>query len=79
MQVGTEQQRSLLRAAIEEGGRERIDSVVEVIAATDAIGYTAQLAESHARLAKDALASLPSGPATDALAALADFSISRTH
>ncbi len=79
MQVGTEQQRSLLRAAIEEGGRERIDSVVEVIAATDAIGYTAQLAESHARQAKDALASLPSGPATDALAALADFSISRTH
>lgn len=79
MQVGTEQQRALLRAAIEEGGRERIDSVVEVIAATDAIGYTAQLAECHARLAKDALANLPSSPATDALAALADFSISRTH
>jgi octaprenyl-diphosphate synthase len=79
MQVGTEQQRSLLRAAIEEGGRERIDSVVEVIAATDAIGYTARLAESHARLAKDALTALPPGPATNALAALADFSISRTH
>ncbi|WP_295584804.1 polyprenyl synthetase family protein [uncultured Lamprocystis sp.] len=79
MQVGTAEQRQLLREAIERGGRERIDDVIRAIASTDAIQYTTQLALDHARLAREALSALPSSDAADALAALADFAVSRTH
>lgn len=79
IEVGTPEQRSLLREAIKEGGRHRIDSVIDVIASTDAIIYTTRLAERHANLAKQALRSLPETPATSALATLADLSVSRTY
>jgi octaprenyl-diphosphate synthase len=79
MEVGTAEQRTLLRKAIEEGGRERMESVVEAIASTDAITYTRRLAEDYADRAKRALAALPPSPATDALATLADFSVERKH
>lgn len=79
IEVGTTEQRNLLRQAIEEGGRDRIDAVIEAIASTDAITYTVRLAEDYARKAKVALGLLPPCPATDALATLADFSVSRTH
>ncbi|WP_020506646.1 polyprenyl synthetase family protein [Lamprocystis purpurea] len=79
MQVGTAEQRQLLREAIERGGRERIDDVIRAIASTDAIQYTTQLALDHARLAREALSALPPSDAAEALAALADFAVSRTH
>ena len=79
MQVGTTEQRQLLREAIERGGRERIDDVIRAIASTDAIQYTTQLALDHARLAREALSALPASDAAEALAALADFAVSRTH
>lgn len=79
IEVGTTAQRNLLRQAIEEGGRDRIDAVIEAIASTDAITYTVRLAENFARKAKTALEQLPPCPATDALATLAEFSVSRTH
>jgi len=79
MQVGTAEQRQLLREAIERGGRERIDDVIRAIASTDAIQYTTQLALDHARLAREALSALPASDAAEALAALADFAVSRTH
>jgi len=79
MAVGTPAQRSLLRAAIEHGGRERIDDVIAVIASTDAIAYTAQLAREYARRAQEALTALPPSDACDALAMMADFAVSRDH
>jgi octaprenyl-diphosphate synthase len=79
MQVGTAEQRQLLREAIERGGRERIDDVIRAIASTDAIQYTTQLALDHARLAREALSALPPSDAAEALAALADFAVSRSH
>ncbi|NEV62258.1 polyprenyl synthetase family protein [Thiorhodococcus minor] len=79
MEVGTEAQRSLLRGAIEQGGRDKIQAVTEAIASTDAIAYTAQLAQEHATRAKDALRILPQSPATEALTVLADFAVSRTY
>ena len=77
--VGTDEQRSLLRDAIENGGRDRIDVVAAAIASTDAITYTAQLARSYAFRAKEALDKLPESPATSALAMMADFAVARTH
>ncbi|NVZ10634.1 polyprenyl synthetase family protein [Allochromatium humboldtianum] len=79
MQVGTPEQRALLRDAIEHGGRDRIESVTAAIASTDAIDYTTQLAQSYAARAKDALERLPASPANDALAMLADFAVARTY
>ena len=79
MAVGTPEQRALLRDAIENGGRDRIDVVVEAIASTDAIAYTTQLAKTYVTRAKDTLKALPASAATDALAMMADFAVSRTH
>jgi octaprenyl-diphosphate synthase len=77
--VGTPQQRTLLREAIEQGGRGRIDAVAEAIASTDAITYTARLAREYAQRAQDALRVLPPSAAADALAAMADFSVARSY
>ena len=79
MSMGTAEQRQMLREAIEHGGRERIDEVAAVIATTNAITYTAELARGYARLAQEALAVLAPSDATDALAALADFAVARSY
>jgi octaprenyl-diphosphate synthase len=79
MAVGTPQQQKLLRRAIEEGGREQLETVIAAIASTDAIAYTTRLAEDYANRAKLALSALPPSPAADALSTLADFSVGRTH
>ena len=76
---GTPDQRQLLRTAIENGGRDRIDEVISAIASTDAITYTAQLARDYARQAKDALTPLAPSDAVDALAAMADFAVARSY
>lgn len=76
---GTPDQRQLLRTAIENGGRDRIDEVIDAIASTDAITYTAQLARDYARQAKDALTPLAPSDAVDALAAMADFAVARSY
>ncbi len=76
---GTPDQRELLRAAIENGGRTRIAEVIDAIASTDAITYTTQLARDYARQAKEALAPLAPSDAVDALAAMADFAVARSY
>ena len=79
IEVGIPEQSALLRTAIKEGGRERIDAVVAAIAATGAIAYTSELARAYAQQAKDALVALPPSPYRDALAGLAEFAVSRTY
>jgi len=76
---GTPDQRQLLRTAIENGGRDRIDEVISAIASTDAITYTAQLARDYARQAKEALTPLAPSDAVDAMAAMADFAVARSY
>jgi octaprenyl-diphosphate synthase len=78
MSAGTAEQRQMLRDAITQGGRERIDEVAAAIASTDAIAYTAQLARGYAQKAKDALSALDPTDASEAMAALADFAASRS-
>lgn len=79
MAVGNPEQRALLREAILEGGRERIEEVVAAIAATDAIEYTTRLAQSYANKAKEAIRILPESPAAESLVMLADFAVARTY
>ena len=77
-QLGGSRHEAKLRAVIENGGTDDIDQVLKAIESTDAIAYTAWLAEQEAARAKTALSALPESGYRDALAALADFSVDRS-
>ncbi|MCF6356108.1 MAG: octaprenyl diphosphate synthase [Candidatus Polarisedimenticolaceae bacterium] len=78
MEKGTAEQKKVIQLAIEHGGLERIDAVTEAIKSTDAIAYTAEIAEREADKAKVALEVLPASPYRDALASLVDLSVKRS-
>ncbi|MCG6860537.1 MAG: polyprenyl synthetase family protein [Chromatiaceae bacterium] len=79
MEVGTDQQRELLRQAITSGGRDQIGAVAASIESTKAIDYTIAVAHRYAQLAKDSAARLPESAERIALEKLADFAVSRTY
>ena len=79
MEQGTEEQTKIIREAIENGGRDRIDEIMEIIESTGAIKYTARIAQEEAELAKQALEKIPASDYREALASLADYSVSRTY
>ncbi len=67
-----------LRGAIEDGGRDKLEKVQQIIESTGALAYTFGRAKEHAALAKRSLEALPDSPYRSALGQLADFSVSRT-
>lgn len=77
MHKATAQDQAILREALQEGGLDRLAKVLDIIAYTGAIQYTAQRARQMADRAKSALLVLPDGPHREALAFLADFSVDR--
>jgi len=79
MRVGTPEQAALIRQAIEDGGRDNIEAVLEAIESTDALSYTARAAQREAARATRSLATVPPGPYRDALHALVEFSIKRDY
>src|SRR5246500_5386339 len=56
---GTEQQRAIIREAIQRGGAPQLDPVITAIEATGGLEYAARLASDHAARAKAALTALP--------------------
>ncbi len=78
MQHGTAEQKAIIRQAIEEGGKDRIDIVKEAIETTSAIAYTSRSAKREADLATAALAEMPDSPYKQALVTLAQFAVERT-
>jgi octaprenyl-diphosphate synthase len=76
---GTPAQQQILTEAISKGGKEFITDVIESLESTDAIGYTAQVAQKEADMAIAALTGLPSSSYTNALYALAKFSVNRSY
>ena len=79
MRVGTPAQAAVIRNAIEHGGRDDIDAVIDAVESTGAINYTARAAAAEADSALEALTEIPPSPYRDALEALAEFSVSRTY
>jgi len=79
MTIGSPIQTNIIRNAITEGGREHITEVMQAIRATDAIEYTAKIARDEANKALQMLSNIPESNFRDALASLAEFSISRTY
>lgn len=79
MRQGTQQQASIIRHAIEQGGKDDIDAVTEAIVATGAITYTNQIAQQEAALAIAAISELPDSDYTRAMKTLAHFSVDRNY
>jgi len=78
LRQGTTEEQKLVRAAIENGGLDRIDEVLAAVERSGALVYTARRAEEEALLAKQALADIPDSPYKQGLIDLADFSVERS-
>jgi len=79
MRVGTPQQRETVRRAIEQGGLDGIEAVMEAIDSTGALAYTAESASRAATRAMEAIAALPESDYKDALSVLAEFAAHRHY
>ncbi len=79
MQQGNQQQRSLIRSAIEQGGLDQIQQITQIINQTGALAYTHQQAIQHAEIAKQSISSLPDSAARQALLFLADYAVERSY
>ena len=69
---------TLIRQAIEEGGLEHIDAVMQIIKKTKSLEYTQEVAIKETKLAINSLAFLPHSDFKAALISLADLSVART-
>jgi octaprenyl-diphosphate synthase len=74
---GSAEEAAVVREAIEQGGRDRIDVVLGAIESTGAIAYTSALARSEAQRAVAALADLPESRYAAALRSIAEFAVNR--
>lgn len=79
LKKATPTQQQWLWEAIKHGGLEHLSEVMAAIDSTGALHYTMECAKQEANLATAALAPLPLSPYSEALYALAHFSINRHY
>ena len=79
MSKGSSQQAAVIKEAIENGQRERIQDIIQIISDTGSIEYTAQAARNEVAQAKQALTVIKDSPYKEALLSLADFAIQRSY
>ncbi|PXW89624.1 octaprenyl-diphosphate synthase [Nitrosomonas sp. Nm84] len=79
MRVGTAEQASIIRKAIEDGGKDGFQPVLGVIQQTTALNYAKQCAEAEIATAITAIASLPDSENKKCLLQLANFAVTRNH
>ena len=79
MQHGDAEQANVIREAIEQGQRDKIDDIITIIEQTGAIAYTEQAAKAEVAQAKQTLDCLPESDYKQALISLADFAINRRY
>ncbi len=72
-------EREQIHNAIENGGGDQFDPIMETITRTGAIEYTLKAAEEAVEQATEAAMQLPASPYRDALIALVQFTLTRTH
>jgi octaprenyl-diphosphate synthase len=77
MRHGNPQQAQLIRSAIEQGGEQNIQSVIDAVQQTDALPHVRKLAQQEADLACQAIAHFSDTPAKQRLLDLAEFSVMR--
>ena len=77
MRNGTPSQSAIVRKAIEEGGLEYLDQVMDAVRQTGAIEYTEQIARQEAELATQQLRHLADSDYKAAMIGLARYSVDR--
>ncbi len=76
LQNGSSMQKELVKQAFKKGN---IEELQQVIVETDSINHTQQMAHDYMQQALNALNDFPKNSYTDALTAIAHFSIKRNH
>jgi len=79
IQHGTPEQAALVRHAIEEGGLDELQPVMQAIRDTGALDYTRAQARREANAACAAISGLPDSKYKDSLLTLANFAVERNH
>lgn len=79
MREGDTVQKGIIREAIEKGGLDSIDTVLDTIEATNSIHYTIDQARKEATLAREALKDIPDSIYRQALVQLTYLSVNRDH
>jgi len=79
MKTGSPVQSQLVRAALEQGGRDAFPEVMRAVKATGALEASMSVATAEADKAKQALLALPNTQYREALLQLSDFAVSRRH
>lgn len=77
MEKGKPEQADIIRTAIEQGQRDRIDDIIAIIKQTGAIKYTEQTARNEVNQAIDSISIIDDSPYKRALTGLAEFSVNR--
>jgi len=77
MQVGSAEERAVIRHAIEQGGKSDLEAVVRAIRRVGALEYSRDRARLEAEAATARLALLQPSPCRDSLLQLAHFSVER--
>ncbi|KEQ19809.1 isoprenoid biosynthesis enzyme family protein [Endozoicomonas numazuensis] len=75
---GNPEQKILVREAIEEGGLDKIDQIVEAVRACGALNYTSQKVREQSEKSIASLQALPDRAYRDAMIDLARFAVART-
>lgn len=79
LENGNDNEKAIIRRAIETEGIKLLDEVTAIIKASGAIAYTQEIAQKEAELAKSALDVLESSDLKTALCSLADLAVNRSH
>jgi octaprenyl-diphosphate synthase len=79
MRNGNEDQRKLIRRAIELGGLEDLTAVMKAVKDTGALDYVRSIAKQEAKRACQAISHLPKTSQHQSLIDLAEFAVSRTY
>lgn len=79
MKHGTEEQRNLVRACIEQGDESKFAAILAAITDSGALNYTKDEASKAALRATNSIISLAESPYKQALMTLASFAVDRNH
>jgi octaprenyl-diphosphate synthase len=79
MKNGTKEESALIRQAIRKGGTENLAQIVAIVQECGAIDYTNNKAKEHVKLAQQAINCLTESSAKEALFALAEMAVARSH
>jgi octaprenyl-diphosphate synthase len=79
IKTGSSVQSDVVRTALEEGGREYFQEIIQAVKATGALEAAMDVARAESEQAKRALAPLPHTNYRDALIELSDFAVARRN